>query len=553
MKERSAYLVYRIETRKESSLSGIRKHVRGGFSKTTMKLPDLHQMEHGTPGGAIPLRPSAGKGDMRKWRREAKAMKGAGRPPDPWCEAVFVGRRIIDWKPAEGRRWADACVNEFERLMPNARIVEAQLHTREAEWHVHIVAQPRGVDALGRMRCSKNAMIRQAIEIETGEPPPIAGRRGLKEHGEDASALQSAFHRACGEPFGLLRGEVGSKAKHTEIDEAERAQATAREVDEVKRRLEAELTDAIDFKAEREAVEKRSAELDKRERSLLAARAKIEAGGKQLEDRIARYKNERAAAIEMHKADIAAHAAKVKADKEQLAKDAKGIEEARIEVDGKLAGIGEREAKLDDETEALAKREAEFEKTCKLAYSGHSKQAAKLKRMGERVAVDREALNACIRAHEAAVKAQAAVEAEHAKAVAAHEADVERDLHDRQAAIKRHDEHMGRLGEKYKQYRRCKAALEAKQRDVRERETAVRAAEAALDDAAVLLTIALNGPFGMEAIKDALFATREGQPMPTDVGDAVADERERIRRRGAVRNGLRLIPGGRDGPGGRGI
>ena len=29
-------------------------------------------------------------------------MSGAGKPPDPWCEAVFVGAKIIEWPP---RTW----------------------------------------------------------------------------------------------------------------------------------------------------------------------------------------------------------------------------------------------------------------------------------------------------------------------------------------------------------------------------------------------------------------------------------------------------------------
>lgn len=248
---RPTHLVYRIETRPDSALSGLRKHVRGGFSRETQQLPDLHQLAYGQPGGAIALRPSATPADMRKWRKEAQQARGRGKPPEPWCEAIFVGPQIIDWSPKQGRRWADTCVAEYERLMPHARIIEAQLHTRETAWHVHIVAQPRGIDQMDRLKCSKNAMIRTAIEIETGEPPPYAGRRGLDNHGEDCMALQDAFHRVCGEPFGLLRGERGSKAAHRELDDEHRAAAAAREAEELTKRRQAELDEIGDFRAAR--------------------------------------------------------------------------------------------------------------------------------------------------------------------------------------------------------------------------------------------------------------------------------------------------------------
>lgn len=278
MAARGAYLVYRIETRTDAALPSLRRHVRGGFSATTLKTQDLHQLAHGSPGGAVPLRPSAAPAHMRQWRKDAKDMRGAGKPPAPWCEAVFVGAKIIDWPPERGRKWGEACVGEFQRLFPEARIIEAQLHTREAEWHVHVVAQPRGRDHRGKTRCSKNAMLRSAIGIETGTPLPIAGRRSAEKHRDDCTELQSAFHRACGEPFGLLRGEQGSTAKHEEIDSEKRAAAAAREVEELARRRDAELARIGNFKAalaalarDRAALEKRIAEVEAREAKAKAA------------------------------------------------------------------------------------------------------------------------------------------------------------------------------------------------------------------------------------------------------------------------------------------
>lgn len=272
---RRAHLVYRIESRGESVLSSIRRHVRGKFSEATLRLPDLHQLAHGTPGGAVALRPSATPGEMRQWRNEAKQTRGRGKPPVPWCEAVFVGAKIIDWPPAKGRAWAEACVAAFERLMPHAKLIEAQLHTRESEWHVHVVAQPRGIDQLGRVKCSKNAMLRTAIEVETGEPPPFAGRRGRKRHGEDCTALQDAFHQVCGEPFGLLRGDRDSKARHTPIDDERRAEVAAREAEELARRREAELAEVVDFNAAREKLAEERQQHRLRKQRLDAAIAKF--------------------------------------------------------------------------------------------------------------------------------------------------------------------------------------------------------------------------------------------------------------------------------------
>ena len=273
-----AYFVYRLEGRDDSSLASLRRHVRGKFAPETQAAPDLHQAAHGTPGGAITLRPSATPNEMRAWRRDAKGAytRGDGRPPVPWCEVVFAGPKIMDWRPEQGRKWGDHCVSEFERLFPMAKIIEAQLHTRETEWHVHVVAQPRGRDHMGKMRCSKNAMIRSAIEIETGQPLPIGGKRTQKEHRDDCSAIQDAFHRTCGEDFGLRRGVKGSKAKNKKIDAAERLAATQRQLDELTRRRDAELTRIGNFKAALAALKRDRAALDKELAELAKAKADLE-------------------------------------------------------------------------------------------------------------------------------------------------------------------------------------------------------------------------------------------------------------------------------------
>ena len=552
MAERGAYLVFRLETRNESALSGLRKHVRGGFNQTTLDLPDLHQLVHGTPGGAIPLRPSASKADMRKWRGEAKALRGGGRPPAPWCEAVLVGRKIIDWQPDEGRRWGEACVAEFERLMPHATIIEAQLHTREAEWHVHIVAQPRGIDARGKMRASKNAMIRSAIEVETGEPPPMAGVRGRKEHGEDASTLQTAFHRACGAPFGLIRGEVGSKAKHTEIDDTARVAATAREVEVLKQRREAELAEVIDFKAERAAVESTAAELDERTKTLLEARAKIVADGQRLDVRMAQFKEERAAAESKFREEVAAHNQAVKAAKAQHARDAKVIVNAKERLAASRTEIDGRKAELDSAEASLTRREAEFEKARLRAFSEHAKSVASVRQEAARLEGERDALNERIRSHEDAVAKQAEQEAAHEAAVAEHEAEVaahkevvERDLRDRAAAVQTYNAQAEALREKVAKFRKEREAVAAKLREARERTMSIRRAEAVLD-------FGLEGRFSAEVVKDALFGIREGLPIPPDVEDALDGVREAAQSKDQVRGGLRLVQGGVEGQGDEG-
>lgn len=312
----SQFFVYRLESRKDAALPGLRRHVRGKFSATTQALPDIHQEAHGEPGGAIALRPSATPNQMRTWRQDARDLyqRGDGRPPDPWCEGVFSGAKIIDWSPEQGRKWGEHCVSEFERLFPHAQIIEAQLHTREADWHVHVVAQPRGVDHMGKLRCSKNAMLRSAVEIETGQALPIGGKRDPTEHRNDCSAIQDAFHRTCGEEFGLQRGVKGSKSRNKKISDAERQAATMRELDELKRRREAELADIGNLKAAKAAVAKREGEI----KAWLADLKKRLAAVKEREAELAKQaediKAERKKYIGIHNAEVAKFNAHVKAE-----------------------------------------------------------------------------------------------------------------------------------------------------------------------------------------------------------------------------------------------
>lgn len=312
----SDYFIYRLEARTDAVLPSLRRHVRGKFSATTQALPDIHQAAYGEPGGAIALRPSATPNEMRQWRTDARHSykRGDGRPPVPWCEAVFAGPKIIDWSPKQGHEWGEHCVSEFERLFPHSKIIEAQLHTREAEWHVHVVAQPRGIDHLGVMRCSKNAMMRTAVEIETGQALPVGGKRDQKEHRADCSAIQDAFHRTCGERFGLLRGVKGSKAKNKAISDDERQAATMRDLDELKRRREAELAEIGNLKAAKAAVAKREGEIkawlaDLKKRLAAVKEREVELA-KQAED----IKAERKKYIGIHNAEVAKFNAHVKAE-----------------------------------------------------------------------------------------------------------------------------------------------------------------------------------------------------------------------------------------------
>ena len=248
----SPYFICRIETRTDIALPNLRRHVTGKrVDPATAKHPDFCELAHGVARPFTQLAPPARPADMKRLRREAKAAKTGGVQPDPWCEAVFVGPDVIDWHPDRAEQWGRECLAAWQRVMPHSKVVECVLHGREKQWHVHLVAQPRGLNDKGQLRCSRNAMNRTAIELLTGEPPPMGGLRGRKEHGEDCSAIQDEFHRLCGAPFGLRRGERGSEAKHTEIDSEKRMNAAHETLLELKRRYEARVAEIDDLDQER--------------------------------------------------------------------------------------------------------------------------------------------------------------------------------------------------------------------------------------------------------------------------------------------------------------
>lgn len=285
-------LVWRIVNIPESGLTDRLKHIRGTKrSPVTREFEkrgiDLCEMAHGVKYGVKHVRGSEVSPAARhKLRAEAEELvkRQRGVKPEPWCELVVVGGKVIDWPPKKAEEWATAVLRERKRLMPDAVVVLAALHGDESEWHMHIAMQPRARDSRGRIRLGQTAMRRGMDAIVAGEPVRDRVSKGRRKSG--SSALLTHLHDTIGKQFGLLRGKEGSNREHQEIDPYEAVQARLREVTRLRERVRLELEAAEKKRADAENDRAEVAELKWRYHAIEEAEAELAAKVKAAEARL---------------------------------------------------------------------------------------------------------------------------------------------------------------------------------------------------------------------------------------------------------------------------
>ena len=393
-------LVWRIEALPEAALSSRLKHIRGtqrspvtrDYDKRGM---DLCEMAHGVKFGVklIGKRTQTTAAQRRKLREEAADLVAGqrGKKPEPWCELVVVGGKVIDWHPDKAVLWAKTVMRDIRRLMPDAVTIQAAIHGDETEWHMHVAMQPRARDSTGRMRLGQTAMRRGMDAILQGGAVKDRIDKNARRRG--SSALLSHLHDTIGKPFGLLRGKEDSRREHKEIDPYEAVQARWREITRMRERVRAELEAA---EKEREEV----ASLKRRYKAIEIAEAELEAKAKR-EQAAMRKRAAAAAKREKQEAERAA------ATKAALAKERAALEKERAEVKAGAARNAKRAREIIlerneyvHEHNARADRLAERTKAAKERFAKDAKEhreaSAELRKREQRLADGLEVIDACL-------------------------------------------------------------------------------------------------------------------------------------------------------------
>ena len=199
---------------------------------------------------------------MRVAREAVQAAKAArsnrGRPPKECLAIVFAGPPAYDtpecWGPLRERFWYEATRDaERELLGPNSLIVTSDAHRDETSPHTQSLVVP--FDSEGRLgwchvrdeACKRLrpvvADLRAKAQVEldqrraAGEELPDLPQPSTKSR---YGILQDFVYYRVSRPFGLERGEVGSQAKHQEIDRQNASERAAKRARAEAERLQAE-------------------------------------------------------------------------------------------------------------------------------------------------------------------------------------------------------------------------------------------------------------------------------------------------------------------------
>ena len=219
---------------------------------------------------------SASAAEVEQDRRDRAAwLYGRrGRKPEPYVEFILAGPPQYSsnecWDDAKEAQWAESCLAWVRSRFRDSLVVVASHHRDETAPHVHIVLSPRSIDDQDQPAWGWCKARNQAIDVahiererrqreeaharenaeraELGMPalPPLchpprknkAGARLAKRRAKVAlSALQDDCHAHIGAPYGLARGQRGSKARHEAVDQLK---AAAGHVQEAQKELAAE-------------------------------------------------------------------------------------------------------------------------------------------------------------------------------------------------------------------------------------------------------------------------------------------------------------------------
>ncbi len=184
------------------------------------------------------------RADRAAWLRGRR-----GRPPQSYVEFLVAGPpqygSDAPWPVEQEFLWASAAVDWVKKRFPHSVIAAASIHRDETAPHLHIVLSPQSLDSKGQRQWGWCHARNQAVQFIADEfqaaKAAASGKRKPRKRKPFAhlnktnakkalSIMQNDCHAHVGEPFGLLRGERGSKAKHQAVDKMTAAIGHVREV-----------------------------------------------------------------------------------------------------------------------------------------------------------------------------------------------------------------------------------------------------------------------------------------------------------------------------------
>ena len=147
----------------------------------------------------------------RRWLDHVRAQPKRGKPGIEAVD-VFVGGpppmlAPNAWTLDKVKRWSELVMDTFRRVLPGEPLfLDGAVHLGETAPHIQFMFVPR-IDGRNSWRHAQAHMAEALV--------PGAGE--LRRPAQ-LSKMQSGFYREFGEPVGLGRGEIGSKAKHLPPD-----------------------------------------------------------------------------------------------------------------------------------------------------------------------------------------------------------------------------------------------------------------------------------------------------------------------------------------------
>ena len=314
-----------------------------------------------------------------------------GRPPKECLVIVFAGPSAYDaaecWEPARELSWYEAIRDaERELIGPNSLIVTSDAHRDETAPHTQSLVIP--FDSRGRMgwchvRDEACVRLRPVVKaLREKAQADLDERRAAGEELPDLpqpstksryGILQDFLYYRVNRAFGLERGEVGSQAKHKQIDRQQASARAAKRARAETERLQAEAEQRARVANERaEAAEKIAGELEPRCSQLVSDVEKLEP---EVADLRRAREDEQALAARWAVGKGAVRAAKIRDRHAGQVRDAQAEAREQLRLrrvaEDSLSTVAEKleaaqgaqtraEKTAADETALLAKRDAEL-------------------------------------------------------------------------------------------------------------------------------------------------------------------------------------------------